>query len=53
MRFIVKEQDYEKPIGAGLMRYELDGVPTGAVEHWRLTEATEGYEVLRVDLDAR
>ncbi|MBK7897314.1 MAG: hypothetical protein IPJ90_21000 [Anaerolineaceae bacterium] len=53
MRFIVKEQDYEKPIGAGLMRYELDGVPTGAVEHWRLTQATEGYEVLRVDLDAR
>ncbi|WP_420643102.1 hypothetical protein [Candidatus Leptofilum sp.] len=53
MRFIVKEQDYEKPIGAGLLRYELDGVPTGAVEHWRLTEATDGYEVLRVDLDAR
>ncbi|MEZ4592657.1 MAG: hypothetical protein R3D55_16150 [Chloroflexota bacterium] len=53
MRFIVKEQDYERPIGAGLMRYELDGVPTGAVEHWRLTQATEGYEVLRVDLDAR
>lgn len=53
MRFIVKEQEYERPIGAGLMRYELDGVPTGAVEHWRLTEATEGYEVLRVDLDAR
>ena len=53
MRFIVKEQDYEKPIGAGLMRYEMDGVPTGAVEHWRLTQATEGYEVLRVDLDGR
>jgi hypothetical protein len=53
MRFIVKEQRYEKQIGSGLFRYELDGVPTGAVEHWRLTEATEGYEVLRVDLDAR
>ena len=53
MRFIVKEQEYERPIGAGLMRYELDGVPTGAVEHWRLTQATEGYDVLRVDLDAR
>ena len=53
MRFIVKEQDYEKPIAAGLFRYELDGVLTGAVEQWRLTQATEGYEVLRVDLDAR
>ena len=53
MRFIVKEQDYEKPIGAGLLRYELDGVPTGAVEQWRLTQALDGYEVLRVDLDAR
>ena len=53
MRFIVKEQSYEKPIGAGLFRYELDGVPTGAVEQWRLSQALEGYEVLRVDLDAR
>lgn len=53
MRFIVKEQRYEKQIGSGLFRYALDGVPTGAVEHWRLTQAMEGYEVLRVDLDAR
>ncbi|MCP4417994.1 MAG: hypothetical protein GY805_15335 [Chloroflexi bacterium] len=53
MRFIVKEQRYEKQIGSGLFRYELDGVLTGAVEHWRLTQATEGFEVLRVDLDAR
>lgn len=53
MRFIVKEQDYEKPIAAGLLRYEQDGQPTGAVETWRLTTPDTGYEVLRVDLDAR
>lgn len=53
MRFIVKEQRYEKPIAAGLLRYERDGRTTGAVEHWRLTQAVEGYEILRVDLDAR
>jgi hypothetical protein len=53
MRFIVKEQRYEKQIGSGLFRYELDGVPTGAVEHWRLTQAMDEHEVLRVDLDAR
>ncbi|MCP4357855.1 MAG: hypothetical protein GY796_07560 [Chloroflexi bacterium] len=53
MRFIVHEQDYEKPIAAGQFRYDLAGRPTGAVETWRLTQATEGYEVLRVDLDAR
>ncbi|HID52550.1 MAG TPA: hypothetical protein EYP41_11000 [Anaerolineae bacterium] len=53
MRFIVKEQRYEKPIAAGLLQYERDSRPTGAVEHWRLTQAVEGYEILRVDLDAR
>ncbi len=53
MRFIVKEQRYEKPIAAGLLRYERDGRATGAVEHWRLTQAVDGYEILRVDLDAR
>ena len=53
MRFIVKEQRYEKPIAAGRLRYEQDGRATGAVEHWRLTQAVDGYEILRVDLDAR
>ncbi|GIK56647.1 MAG: hypothetical protein BroJett015_23100 [Chloroflexota bacterium] len=53
MRFIVHEQPYEKPIAAGRLRYERDGRATGAVESWRLTQAVEGYEVLRVDLDAR
>ena len=38
---------------AGEYRYELDGQPTGAVETWRLTAAAEGYQFLRVDLDAR
>ncbi|KAA3664581.1 MAG: hypothetical protein DWQ04_05025 [Chloroflexi bacterium] len=53
MRFIVREQANEKPIAAGLLRYERDGQPTGAVEKWRLTSPMAGYEVLRVDLDAR
>ncbi len=53
MRFLVKEQRYEKQIGSGQFRYELDGQPTGAVETWRLNAALDGYEVLRVDLDAR
>lgn len=53
MRFIVKEQRYEKPIAAGLLRYERDGRATGAVEQWRLTQAMDEYEILRVDLDAR
>lgn len=53
MRFIVREQGYEKPIAAGQFRYEEDGQPTGAVESWRLTTAVSGYQILRVDLDAR
>ncbi len=53
MRFIVREQANEKPIAAGLLRYERAGRPTGAVEQWRLTSPMNGYEVLRVDLDAR
>ena len=53
MRFIVREQANEKPVAAGLLRYERDGKPTGAVENWRLTSPMAGYEVLRVDLDAR
>jgi len=53
MRFIVREQANEKPIAAGLLRYERNGQPTGAVEKWRLTLPMAGYEVLRVDLDAR
>ncbi|HRQ37569.1 MAG TPA: hypothetical protein PLD25_06615 [Chloroflexota bacterium] len=53
MRFIVHEQAYEKPIASGQLRYERDGRATGAVESWRLTRAVEGYEILRVDLDAR
>ncbi|HFQ94226.1 MAG TPA: hypothetical protein ENK32_09470 [Anaerolineae bacterium] len=53
MRFIVKEQRYEKPIAAGLLRYERDGRTTGAAEQWRLTQAVDGYDILRVDLDAR
>ena len=53
MRFLVKEQRYEKQIAAGQFRYEMDGEVTGAVETWRLNAALDGYEILRVDLDAR
>lgn len=53
MRFIIHEMPYERPLLAGRLRYERDGVPTGAVESWRITNAVDGYRFLRVDLDAR
>lgn len=53
MRFIIREQEHETPHAAGLLRYQLDGEQTGAVEEWRMTTATGGYRFLRVDLDAR
>ncbi len=53
MRFIIHEQPYEKVIAAGELRYERDGVATGAVEKWRLTTAVPPHQFLRIDLDAR
>ncbi len=53
MRFIIHELEYEKPLAAGRLRYLQDGEPTGAVEAWRLTSAVDGFQFLRVDLDAR
>ena len=53
MRFIIHELPYERPLLAGRLRYERDGLPTGAVESWRVTNAVDGYRFLRVDLDAR
>ncbi len=53
MRFIIHELPYERPLLAGRLRYERDGIPTGAVESWRLTSAVDGFRFLRVDLDAR
>lgn len=53
MRFIIKEQPFETVIAAGEYRYEQNGRATGAMEQWRLTAVTDGYQFLRVDLDAR
>ena len=53
MRFLVREQGYERAVAAGQLRYSRDGAPTGVVESWRLNEAVQGYRVLRVDLDGR
>lgn len=53
MRFVLREQPYEKPLASGQLRYEQDGRPTDAVESWRLSQAVDGYQFLRVDLDAR
>jgi hypothetical protein len=53
MRFVIREQPYEKPLAGGQLRYERDGRATGAVESWRLSQALEDYQFLRVDLDAR
>lgn len=53
MRFLVRELAYETPVAAGRFHYYRRDEPTGAVETWRLTEALDGYRILRVDLDAR
>lgn len=53
MRFIIREQPFERVLAAGKLQYEQAGRPTGAVERWRLTTAASGYRFLRVDLDAR
>lgn len=53
MRFLVHELSYETPVAAGRYAYFENEQPTGAVESWRLTEAIDGYRILRVDLDAR
>jgi hypothetical protein len=53
MRFIIREQGFEKLLASGRLRYEREGQPTGTVEKWRLTAAAAGYRFLRVDLDAR
>jgi hypothetical protein len=53
MRFIIHELPYEQPIVAGTLRYAQDGQPTGALEHYRVTSAVDGYRFIRVDLDAR
>jgi hypothetical protein len=53
MRFIIHEQPFERIVAAGQYRYEQDGSPTGALEHWRLTAVSAPYHFLRVDLDGR
>ncbi len=53
MRFLLREQAYERPRIAGKYEYRLDDMPTGAVESWRLTAVPEQYQILRVDLDGR
>ncbi|MDT8304530.1 MAG: hypothetical protein RRC07_01230 [Anaerolineae bacterium] len=52
MRSLIRELPYEKPLVAGRYLYQRDGVPTGAVESWRLSLARDGYRFLRVDLNA-
>jgi hypothetical protein len=48
MRFIIREQEYEKLLASGRLKYR-----SGALESWRLTEAVDGYRVMRIDLDWR
>jgi hypothetical protein len=48
MRFIIREQEYEKLLAAGRLKYR-----SGDLESWRLTEAVEDYKVMRIDLDRR
>lgn len=53
MRLLLSEQAYEISVASGQFRYERDGQPTGAVEHWRLTHTPQGDRIIRVDLDGR
>lgn len=53
MRFLLREQPFERLVSSGTFLYSQHNQPTGAVEHWRLTNAIDGYQFLRVDLDAR
>jgi len=48
MRFIIREQEYEQLIASGRLAYQ-----SGALESYRLTEAVDGFLVIRVDLDWR
>jgi hypothetical protein len=52
MRSLIRELPYERPLVAGVFRYQRDGAPTGIVESWRLSRAHDGYRFLRVDLNA-
>lgn len=52
MRSLIRELSYEKPLVAGRYLYRRDGALTGAVETWRLSAARDGYQFLRVDLNA-
>lgn len=53
MRFIIREQDYEKLIASGRFRCEMQDRATGAYESWRQTSVVGGYGFIRVDLDRR
>ncbi len=53
MRFLLKEQPYEKPVASGQLRYFKHEGATGAAESWRYTAAFDNYHFLRVDLDGR
>lgn len=53
MRFILAEQPYETVLASGQLQYQQDGRATGAVETWQLSQALDGYQLVRVDLDAR
>jgi hypothetical protein len=53
MRFLIREQSFERLAAAGRLVYELEGQPTGLVEAWRVTDVADGYRFWRIDLDAR
>ncbi|HSG18384.1 MAG TPA: hypothetical protein VLE70_18970 [Anaerolineae bacterium] len=53
MRFIIREQEYERLLAAGRLRYLSAGIETGVFETYRLTQAVDGFTVARIDLDRR
>lgn len=53
MRFLIREQEFERPVASGRFHFEQAGEPTGDYEAWRLTEIAGDYRFLRADLDCR
>jgi len=51
VRLLHDLQPDEKPISQGVYRYLRDDEPTGQVEKWLITQAANGAEIVRADVD--
>lgn len=53
MRFIIREQDSERLLAAGLFFTHYNGQNSSVTEEWRITDVLNRYRILRIDIDAR